>query len=64
MKKIVLAFSCVFLMNGFALADDDRYKVVRVNDATYVIVDTKKERTKECGLYSVCGRWKPWDEEN
>ena len=64
MKKIVLAFSCLFLMSGFALADDDRYNVVRVNDATYVIVDTKKERTKECELFSGCRRWKSWDEEN
>ena len=59
MKKIVLAFSCVFLMNGFALADDDRYKVVRVNDSSYVIVDTKKERIKDCGVGS-CGNWRSW----
>ena len=59
MKKIVLAFSCVFLMSGFALADDDRYKVVRINNSSYVIVDTKEERIKDCGVGS-CGNWRRW----
>jgi hypothetical protein len=59
MKKIVLAFSCVFLMSGFAFADDNRYKVVRINDARFVIVDTKKERIKECKV-TMCYAWNSW----
>ena len=64
MKKIVLAFSCVFLMNGFALADDNRYKVVE-GGGDFVIIDTKKERIKWC--YRIvgenqksCGKWESW----
>ena len=58
MKKIVLAFSCVFLMSGFALADDNRYKVVEM-DRYFVIVDTKKERIKNCGEFG-CDPWQSW----
>jgi len=59
MKKIIFAFSCVFLMNGVAVADDDRYKVVKVDNRFYVIVDTKKERIKECDLVK-CHPWQSW----
>ena len=58
MKKIVLAFSCVFLMSGFALADDDRYKVVMM-DRYFAIVDTKKERIKYCSNLG-CDPWQSW----
>tara|TARA_R100000700_G_C3117047_1_gene107610 strand:- start:436 stop:582 length:147 start_codon:yes stop_codon:yes gene_type:complete len=46
-------------MNGVAVADDDRYKVVKVDNRFYVIVDTKKERIKECDLVK-CYPWQSW----
>ena len=57
MKKIIFAFSCVFLMSGAAVADE-RYEVVVVRDS-YVIVDTKKERSKICN-WEGCKPWKSW----
>jgi len=61
MKKIVLAFSCVFLMSGFAFADDNRYTVISIknNYGVYVIVDTKKGRIKYC-VAEDCDNWKSW----
>ena len=58
MKKIIFAFSCVFLMSGAAVADG-RYEIVAVEGGYYVIVDTKKERTKACSSAG-CGSWMSW----
>jgi hypothetical protein len=59
MKKIIFAFSCVFLMNGVAVADG-RYEIVRLdNQGRYVIVDTKSGRIKFC-YFSDCDPWKSW----
>ena len=41
MKKIIFAFSCVFLMSGVAVADG-RYEIVALADGDFVIVDTVK----------------------
>ena len=60
MKKIIFAFSCVFLMSGVAVADG-RYEVVSLNnDGGFVIVDTKQGRIKLCYRGSNCGLWKSW----
>lgn len=60
MKKIIFAFSCVFLMSGVAVADG-RYEVVALGDGmNYVIVDTKKEKIKYCKL-TECTNWFSWD---
>lgn len=59
MKKIIFAFSCVFLMSGAAVADG-RYEIVALNGInTYLIVDHKQERTKFCERSS-CGEWQSW----
>jgi len=60
MKKIVLAFSCLFLMSGVTVADDNRYTVVRISeDGYFAIVDTKKERIKYCSTHA-CEDWQSW----
>ncbi len=59
MKKIIFAFSCVFLISGAAVADG-RYEIVSTdNDNGYVIVDTQKGRIKSC-KHSSCSSWKYW----
>jgi hypothetical protein len=60
MKKIIFAFSCVFLMNGVAVADG-RYEIVRLDNQgrSFIIVDTKQGKIKTCQL-NKCFPWKSW----
>ena len=58
MKKIIFAFSCVFLINGAAVADG-RYEIVPLSAISYVIVDTKQGRVKSCDI-TKCMEWRSW----
>ena len=60
MKKIIFAFSCVFLMIGAAVADG-RYEIVPLSSQKYLIVDTKQGRVKLCYVDDTdCLDWKSW----
>ena len=58
MKKIIFAFSCVFLMSGAAVADG-RYEIVHLEGMYYLIVDTKQGRVKTCDM-TRCMEWRSW----
>ena len=59
MKKIIFAFSCVFLISGAAVADG-RYEFVPLSAQTFIIVDTKQGRIKLCYTVRNCDPWRSW----